>query len=172
MILTKSEIMMRLGDDIVIDPMPPESAFNPNSVNLRLGKRILEYTEGVLDMKKDNSYSGYNIPNDGICLCPGQLYLAQTFEFTKTKNLVPVISGRSSTGRLGLHVHITAGFGDIGFAGHWTLELAVVKPLIIYPMIPICQIYYHTIQGAPEEYKGKYQGNMGVQPSMLWRELQ
>ncbi len=172
MILTRSEIKMRLGGDIVIDPVPPEDCFNPNSVNLHLGDTVLIYEDGVLDLKKNHTYSRYKIPEEGMMLFPSQLYLAQTYEYTKTENLVPIISGRSSTGRLGLHVHVTAGFGDIGFNGHWTLELAVVRPLIIYPNVPICQIYYHMVQGTPEPYKGKYQGNKGVQPSMMWKEFQ
>lgn len=170
MILTRQEILMRLGDDIIIEPPPKE--INPNSVNLRIGEELLVYTDGVLDPKIDNPHSRMIIPPSGMLLFPGQLYLAQTYEFTKTRNLVPIISGRSSTGRLGLHVHITAGFGDVGFTGHWTLELAVVKPLMIYPFIPICQIYYHQILGTPEDYKGKYQENKGVQPSMMWKEFQ
>jgi dCTP deaminase len=172
MILTKSEILRRLGTDIVIDPVPPDKCFNPNSVNLHLGSQILTYNELYLDPKRDNKFSISNIPEKGMTLYPGVLYLAQTYEFTRTNNLVPVISGRSSTGRLGLHVHVTAGFGDTGFTGHWTLELAVVQPLMIYPKMPLCQIYYHTILGEPEQYKGKYQGNMGVQPSMMWRDFQ
>jgi dCTP deaminase len=106
-----------------------------------------------------------------MVLKPGELYLAQTMEHTVTKNLVPVISGRSSIGRLGINVHATAGFGDVGFSGYWTLELFVVRPVIVYAGMQIAQIYYHTIQGQVEEYKGKYMKNEGVQPSMIWKEF-
>jgi deoxycytidine triphosphate deaminase len=58
---------------------------------------------------------------------------------------VPMLEGRSSTGRLGLFIHVTAGFGDIGFAGFWTLEIFCVQPVKIYPDVEICQIYYHDI---------------------------
>ena len=83
-----------------------------------------------------------------------------------------MIEGRSSIGRLGLFVHVTAGFGDVGFAGYWTLEMFAVQPVKIYPGVSICQIFYHEISGDVEEYKsGKYQNNSGIQPSLLYREL-
>ena len=58
-----------------------------------------------------------------------------------------MLEGRSSVGRLGLFIHVTAGFGDVGFAGYWTLEMFCIHPIVIYPNVEICQIYYHTIQG-------------------------
>ena len=58
-----------------------------------------------------------------------------------------MIEGRSSVGRLGLFVHVTAGFGDVGFCGFWTLEMFAVQPVRVYPGVPICQIFYHEIHG-------------------------
>ncbi|NUM42822.1 MAG: dCTP deaminase, partial [Leptospiraceae bacterium] len=87
-------------------------------------------------------------------------------------NLVPMLEGRSSIGRLGMFVHITAGFGDVGFKGYWTLEISVIHPLIVYPNVQICQIFYHTIEGEIVEYKsGKYQANQGIQPSLLYKDF-
>ena len=83
-----------------------------------------------------------------------------------------MLEGRSSVGRLGIFIHATAGFGDVGFDGYWTLELSCVQPVRIYPGVEICQIYYHTIDGEYVPYRsGKYQGNTGVQPSMLWKDF-
>ncbi|MCL4165712.1 UNVERIFIED_CONTAM: hypothetical protein GTU68_057564, partial [Idotea baltica] len=80
-----------------------------------------------------------------------------------------MIEGRSSIGRLGLFVHVTAGFGDVGFAGFWTLEMFAVQPIRIYPGVEICQIFYHQIAGDIKEYSsGKYQNNVGIQPSLLY----
>jgi len=105
-------------------------------------------------------------------LKPGVLYLGRTKEFTVTKNLVPMLEGRSSIGRLGLYVHVTAGFGDTGFAGYWTLEIQCIQPIRIYPDVQICQIFYHTVEGKVVEYKsGKYQHNTGVQTSRLWMDF-
>ena len=83
-----------------------------------------------------------------------------------------MIEGRSSVGRLGLFVHVTAGFGDVGFCGYWTLEMFAVQPVRIYPGVPICQIFYHTVVGKVSEYESdKYQNNRDIQPSLLYREL-
>ncbi len=107
-----------------------------------------------------------------MVLEPNRLYLGRTAERTETRNLVPMIEGRSSIGRLGLFVHVTAGFGDVGFCGFWTLEMFAVQPVKIYPNVPICQIFYHTIIGEITEYRSdKYQNNHDIQPSLLYKEL-
>ena len=171
MILSGLEIKKRMGQDIKIEPYD-EAKINPNSYNLTLHNKLLTYTNEVLDMKKPNPTKTVNIPEDGLELKPDQLYLGRTNEFTETKNLVPMLEGRSSIGRLGLFVHVTAGFGDVGFKGFWTLEIFAVQPIRIYPNVPICQIFYHTIQGDFTEYKSKkYQNNQGIQPSLLYRDF-
>lgn len=171
MILTGNEIKAQLGSNILIEPFD-ENLLNPNSYNLRLHNELLVYEEIILDMRRPNRFRRYTIPEEGFVLNPNQLYLARTVERTETHNLVPMLEGRSSIGRLGLFVHITAGFGDIGFAGYWTLEMFAVQPIRIYPGVPICQIFYHTIEGAVSEYPsgGKYQNNQDIQPSLLYRE--
>ena len=101
-----------------------------------------------------------------------ELYLGRTMEYTETQNLVPMLEGRSSVGRLGLFVHITAGFGDVGFKGYWTLEIFCVQPIKIYPSIEICQIFYHSVEGDYIPYQsGKYQGNKDIQTSMLYKDF-
>ena len=113
-----------------------------------------------------------SIPTEGLVLAPNQLYLGRTFERTATHGLVPMIEGRSSVGRLGLFVHVTAGFGDVGFCGYWTLEMFAVQPVRIYPGVPICQIFYHEIAGKISEYDSdKYQHNRDIQPSLLYKDL-
>jgi dCTP deaminase len=68
-------------------------------------------------------------------------------------------------------VHVTAGFGDVGFSGYWTLEMFAIHPVRIYPGVPICQIIYHEICGEYEEYASKYQHNRDIQPSLMFKEL-
>lgn len=172
MILTGNEIRARLGSDIVIEPYD-EHLLNPNSYNLRLHDELIVYEEIVLDMQRPNRFRRYAIPPEGFVLNPNQLYLGRTIERTETHNLVPMLEGRSSIGRLGLFVHVTAGFGDIGFSGHWTLEMFAIKPVRVYPGVPICQIFYHTICGEVTEYRSdKYQHNTDIQPSLLFKEFQ
>ena len=170
MILSGSEILRRIGEEIEIDPFNQQQ-LNPNSYNLTLHNELMVYEEVVLDMAKANRVRRIEIPPEGLVLSPNQLYLGRTVERTITHNLVPQIEGRSSVGRLGLFVHVTAGFGDVGFAGYWTLEMFAVQPVRIYAGTSICQIFYHELTGAVEEYAAKYQHNHDIQPSLLFEEL-
>jgi dCTP deaminase len=171
MILSGDEIRIQLGTNIFIEPFD-ERRLNPNSYNLTLHNEVMTYEEVVLDMRKANRTRRITIPEEGLVLSPNQLYLGRTVEMTETHNLVPMIEGRSSIGRLGLFVHVTAGFGDVGFRGYWTLEMFAVQPVKIYPHVPICQIFYHQIDGAIREYASdKYQNNHDIQPSLLYKEL-
>jgi dCTP deaminase len=172
MILSGLEIQRRLGGDIIIEPFEP-ALLNPNSYNLRLSNELLVYKNKVLDMATPNDYERLTIPSEGMLLEPGRLYLGRTFEFTGTEHLVPMLEGRSSVGRLGLFIHVTAGFGDVGFRGFWTLEILCVQPVHIYSGVEICQIFYHTLEGEYVNYKsGKYQNNQGIQPSLLYKDFE
>lgn len=172
MILSGKEIEKEYyNGNIHIDDFNPKR-INPNSYNLRLSDQLLVYKTPILDMKKKNESSKITIPDDGLIIYPGNLYLGRTVEKTHTNLYVPMLEGRSSGGRLGLFIHITAGFGDIGFNGYWTLEITCIQPIKIYPYIDICQIYYHTIKGDYSLYNsGKYQNNDDIQPSLFYRDF-
>lgn len=169
-ILTGLEIQRLMGKGL-ITITPPPARFNPNSVNLRLDSVLRIYYRGELDCRKDNPHHTVRIPDEGYILQPGELYLASTVEWTETPYYVPMIEGRSSLGRLGLSIHHTAGFGDIGFKGHWTLELTTIRPLRIYTGMEICQLVFHTVEGEAELYKGKYQNQTGAVESKLWKDF-
>lgn len=173
MILSGREIARNIeSGDIVIRPYDPKRV-NPNSYNLSLHNELLVYENDVLDMKQPNPTRTITIPKEGLILEPRRLYLGRTKEFTTTSKFVPMLEGRSSTGRLGLCIHVTAGFGDIGFAGYWTLEIYCIHPLKIYPDTEVCQIYYHTILGDYDLYSsGKYQNNTGIQPSLMYKDFE
>lgn len=171
---------MKLGS-LTIDPWNPAQV-NPNSYNLRLGPKLMVYVREevnqpywlppTLDMKLKPQVRECLIPPDGYVLQPGVLYLGSTLEYTETHGYVPIIEGRSSVGRLGLCIHVTAGFGDCGFCGHWTLEMTVVHPLRIYAGVEICQIAYTTLVGEPLDYRGKYQHQgSDPRPSGFYREF-
>jgi len=171
MILSGKQIQAHMGKDIKIEPYN-ESQLNPNSYNLRLHNEVLVYDNHVLDMKEVNTATKQYIPEEGLLLETGKLYLGRTIEHTTTESFVPMLEGRSSIGRLGLFVHVTAGFGDVGFSGYWTLEMFCVQPIRIYPGVEICQVFYHSIDGDFEKYKSnKYQHNKEVQPSMLYKDF-
>jgi dCTP deaminase len=172
MILSGQEIKKLMGTDLVIEPYE-ERLVNPNSYNLRLHHELLVYDKNVLDMKTENKATLLEIPEEGLLLEKDKLYLGRTLEYTESHKHVPMLEGRSSIGRLGLFVHVTAGFGDVGFCGFWTLEMFCVQPIRIYAGVEICQIFYHSIEGAYDLYKsGKYQKNKGVQPSLLFKDFE
>ena len=172
MILSGKEILKHMGKEIIITPFD-EKRINPNSYNLSLADELLVYEQDELDMKKPNPTKQIVIPEEGLLLEPNRLYLGRTNEFTKTDRYVTMLEGRSSTGRLGLFIHVTAGFGDIGFAGYWTLEIFCVQPVRIYPNVEICQIYYHDIDGEYDLYSsGKYQNNSGIQASLMYKDFE
>lgn len=124
--------------------------------------------EIALDPRKDNETIDIEIPEEGYILLPGNLYLGTTEEYTETYGFIPNIDGRSTTGRLGIEIHRTAGFGDNGFKGKWTLEITVTHPVIVYPGMEIGQLYYETIDGDTSmTYNGKYQNQEGVQAAKV-----
>lgn len=174
MILSKNRILSELNNSIFISPFD-ESKLNSNSYNLSLSERLLVYNTSTLDMKKKydaNDMTELFIPDEGFLLQPGKLYLASTVERTLTTKFIPKIEGRSSLARLGLFVHITAGLGEAGFDGHWTLELSCVQPIIIYPHISVCQIYYNTVEGDIALCNSdKYQYSTEAEPSKLFKEI-
>jgi len=153
-----------------------------NSYNLRLAPKLLTYklTQGIsttlrtdgcvpfLDSRKKNPTEEIIIPPEGYMLMPGTLYLGSTVEYTETYNLVPNLDGRSSTGRLGMFIHVTAGRGDVAFCGRWTCEILVVHPLRIYPGDPLLQITYNTIRPGGAQYAGRYQRSTDVMSSRFY----
>lgn len=168
-ILGGKEIVKRLGTDIEIEDFDIKKV-NPNSYNLTLNEKLLVYKDSIIDMKKDNPVEEIIIPEEGYVLVPGKLYLAKVNEYTKTHNLVPIVEGRSSVGRLGLSVHPSTGFGDNGFEGRFTLELTVAQPLRIYKDVEICQIVFHTIEGESDKYQGRYQHSEDVVSCRLYKD--
>lgn len=124
-----------------------------------------------LDLHAKDYTSNLYIPDGGIVLMPGILYLGSTMERTFTDKYVPMLNGRSSVGRKGLTIHVTAGFGDIGFNGKWTLEMTVIHPLKVYTGDEICQISFMDITGDNYyKYNGRYQNQNDVTASKFEEE--
>lgn len=113
-----------------------------------------------LDPDKDNEVIDLEFPETGITLYPGIVYLASTVEHIRAIGLAPQVDGRSSYGRLSLIVHLTAGYIDSGFHGHYTLELAVIQPVTLYPFRQICQVCFARVDGQTVHYVGKYNGQV------------
>lgn len=156
MVLSDKSILEAIDNgDIVITPFKKEN-LGTNSYDVHLDK-TLYIMRNILDLKEEPVGEFIEIPDEGFMLLPGLLYLANTVEYTETHKYVPYLDGKSSIGRYGLSVHQTAGRGDEGFMGFWTMELSVILPLKIYKdMPPIAQITYHTLTSEPlVSYKNK-----------------
>lgn len=121
----------------------------------------------TLDPCSDESHETIEIkiPETGLILSPQIGYLGSTVEYTETRNLFPYIDGKSSVGRNFILNHHTAGRGDDGFCGTWTLEIRTLYPTIVYPYMRIGQIYYETFIGQRKPYDtnkaSHYNGQMG-----------
>lgn len=172
MILTASDIKKKLEmGELSISPFNPDN-LGSNSYDLTLDSKLIVYTDEVLDLKKSNNFIEVAIPETGLVLKPGVIYLAKTNEYLETNNTVPIIYGKSSLGRLGLTAHICSGFGDLGFRGNWTLQLSCLQPIKIYSGIPIAQVAFHTVSGKINDiYNGKYQDSFVIEPSKYYRNF-
>lgn len=119
-------------------------------------KRLFGSYPVTLDCKREAPVYDLVIPDEGLVLYPGHLYLAATIEYTEALETVPFLEGKSSLGRLGLSIHVTAGKGDVGFCGHWTAECTVIYPLRVYAGMPIGQVIFHGVSQVPEiDYAAK-----------------
>ena len=106
----------------------------------------------LIDPTQKNETTEFEIPETGAILNPQFGYLASTVEYTETYNLFPYIDGKSSLGRNFILNHHTAGRGDDGFCGTWTLEIRVLYPTVVYPYMRIGQIYYDEFRGNRKQY--------------------
>lgn len=102
-------------------------------------------------------------------MIPGVLYLAHTYEAIGSDYYIPILHGKSSLARLGLSVHLTAGFGEAGFKSSWTLEMTCVHPILLYPRMRIGQVEFETVEGMIYEYDGNYKHQEGPVASRMHR---
>ena len=164
MILSDKKILEEIEKGtIVIKPFDVKN-MGGNSYDVHLSKYFAKYKNKTLDAKKHNKVKHFEIPKQGYVLKPKELYLCTTMEYTETHKHVPFLEGKSSTGRLGIDIHATAGKGDVGFCGYWTMEMSTSKPVRIYPGMPIAQLIYY------KKATAKY-GNTEKLPkeSMMWK---
>jgi dCTP deaminase len=175
MILSDKQILEEIErGNIIIEPFKKE-CLGTNSYDVHLGKYLATYRNRVLDAKLHNEIDHFEIPKDGFVLQPNTLYLGVTLEYTETHRHVPFLEGKSSTGRLGIDIHATAGKGDVGFCNTWTLEISCTQPVKIYAGMPIGQLIYFVVDGDVEtiystKHNAKY-NNKTTKPveSMMWK---
>lgn len=174
--------------NIIIEPFI-EKHLNPNSIDLTLnGKYSMPDWNNMpptphgsyLDCKdKDhNKWIEKDMPEDGMILQPNQLYIYHCNErIGVKKNIRATVMGKSSLGRLGLFIHVTAGFVDTGFEGSLVLEMVATVPVKIYPNQKICQLEFVRVEGEVEESYdqkegSKYMNQTGSQTSLMHKNFE
>jgi dCTP deaminase len=183
MILSDSEILKEIkSGNIVVTPFDREMV-GPNTIDFTLNPTIkinsTRIPGSILDCKLENNhaFSEFNISDEGYIMEPGRFYIAHCNEHIQVPNhLCANIEGKSSLARLGLTVHVTAGFVDSGFSGNLVLEMSVLLPLRIYPNMPIAQIKFQEVKGEVLRPYGKrpgskYQGQTGNQISLMHKNF-
>ena len=175
MILSDKKILEGIEKgEIVIEPFL-RNCLGTNSYDVHLSKHLATYESPILDAKKHNTIKHFDIPEEGLILLPGTLYLGVTEEYTETHNSVPFLEGKSSVGRLGIDIHATAGKGDVGFCNSWTLEISCTQPVLIYAGMPIGQLIYFKVEGEIERlYNKKKDAKYNTRTekpveSMMWK---
>lgn len=159
---------------ILIEPFRAD-CLGTNSYDVHLGKYLAVYDNRTLDAKSHNTITEIVIPPEGIEIQPNTLYLGVTEEYTETHAHVPFLEGKSSTGRLGIDIHATAGKGDVGFCNTWTLEISCIQPVRIYAGMPIGQLIYFVVDGEVENLYNKKDNakytkrTLRPMESMMWK---
>lgn len=175
LILTRKRILDEISrKNILIEPFR-EECLGLNSYDLHLGKYILTYTERVLDSRIHNPVEEMIIPNEGMVLYPGVMYLGVTDEYIETHTHVPFLEGIASVGRLGIAVNPSSGKGSVGHCNTFTMEINVVHPVRIYKGMPIAQVFFIKVEGEVEvtytNMKTAKYTSRTIKPSesMMWK---
>ena len=189
------EEQIQLGN-IEVTPYEP-ALINPSSLDLRLGHQVIVYsrfaninedgvtrlipylhTRAIIDTKAPEPTIERHVfdSETGFVLEPGVLYLMHTQEAVRARKHRPEVHGKSSIGRLGIFVHVTAGLGEPGFSGQYTLEVISTYPVRVYAGMRFCQISFETLEGDVVDYQqhGTYKAgefSYGPVPSRIWKQF-
>jgi dCTP deaminase len=166
-ILSDKDIKEHLkSGKIVIKPLnEPERQIQPSSVDLRIGNEFKGFKiirKPCIDPMDKSDIEGYMESfyieeGEPFIIHPGEFALATTYETVELPdNLVARVEGRSSMGRLGITMHVTAGYIDPGFCGKITLEISNIgkMPVALYTGQRVCQIVFETMTSASERPYG------------------
>ena len=195
MMLSDRQIRMRMAEDrwsngqdeanwrIRIAPMPADGCFQPHSIDLTLFHEIKIEAGGPifgepawnpvdvrsLDMHTPDRLGQYP-------LMPNQFILASTVEKVFIPHdLCGRADGKSSIGRRGVGIHVTAGLLDAGWEGQITLEVTNSSSYVFWlkPGMKICQLTFEQLTSPAErpyghpELGSHYQSQSGPTVSVL-----
>ena len=169
---------------IGFEPLTDEKQIQPSSIDMRLGDEFKVFKvirKPYIDPKDPDDISSYMestvVPEgEAFIIHPNEFALATTLEYVKVPDdLVARVEGRSSMGRLGVTMHVTAGFIDPGFEGNITLEISNIgaMPVALYPGQRVCQIVFETMTSPSEmpyghpDRNSKYMGQTRPESSRV-----
>lgn len=174
--LTAAAIQQGIKDGhIIIDPFDPKH-LQPNSYDITIGSWVCRYnTEpqnlserlGDVQLRKLRSENDrdrlFHPPQRygmSISLAPYERILCHTREvFGTTDKYIAQLATRSTLARWGIDICGSAGFGDVGFVNHWTMELQnnTGFTLAIPVGARVGQVYFTRVEGEVEKkYEGVY----------------
>lgn len=186
--LTDWEILECVKDGRISISNFDKNYVNPNSLDVCLSDEFIHFS--VLNYDRDDGYISAIDPESEVSMSrglrktitdyykirPGEFLLGSTIEYIKLPNdIVGILYGKSSLGRIGLIIHATAGLIDSGFHGNITLELFNLsdRPIILRKWMRIAQLVFEVTSGSESSYaerpSSKYQGQTGPTPSMYWK---
>lgn len=186
MILSDATLRELLASGYVcIDPYDPQLV-QPASVDVRLGNEFRVMRNSRLTHidpfeSQQRLMDTVTVPDgEPFVLHPGEFALGHTAEVIGCPvDIVGIVNGKSSLGRLGIQVHATAGFIDPGFKGTVVLELSNVAnlPILLRPGMKIAQMVFQRLDRPAERPYGhpdlgsKYQGQQGAVASKYDQNL-
>jgi dCTP deaminase len=166
-VLARDEILKKIkSGGIVIEPFN-KKCLGPASYDLHLGNkfRVFKGAKAVFLVNEAAKYEKITKlveTKEPFLLMPGQMIHATTLErIGLAENIAARLEGRSRFGRLGLMVHITAGFIQPGTEGYQVLEMnnSGPMPLLLEPNLAVCQIIFEEIKGKAR-YSGRFKGQV------------
>jgi dCTP deaminase len=169
-ILTGSEIRTRIARGHIICEPFCDDHVNPNSIDLTLGDKVLQYTREPLDPRVEADVVEVAIPDEGLLLPAGGFCLGCSAEVVGSNHFVPLLHAKSSTARAGLFVHVTADLIDIGSVGRITFQFYSTLPFMLRRGMRIAQMTFWQPIGEIKLYEGKYRNSDGPRKSLIFKD--
>jgi dCTP deaminase len=163
MILTRDVILREIDSGrLSVDPLLPDQ-IGPASIDLHLGDeiRVPNGAPGPVPVTDEADYRTFTEPRrlDGPYLLEAG---ATIHGITRERIRLPEdvggwLEGRSRFARLGLMLHVTAGFVAPGVDSRQVLEMSNVsgRPLTIHAGVRLCQIVLQRCEGRAR-YAGRF----------------
>lgn len=146
---------------IGIDPYY-DKFVQPASYDVHLSRWFRAFKESrTIDIALEGEHTAL-FERECIDIVPGEFLLGSTMERVSLPGTTRAsLEGKSSVGRLGVAVHVTAGFVDPGFAGHITLEIVNFNrcPVRLYAGMPIAQLSFQRMDAAVGKPYGQVAGS-------------